>query len=132
MIRVLRVAADAEVTAHDVADAQAVQPQHFASYVGGLPDQAVYHPRALLRVHGRGHTLGLPANLTAWAFACAWRGLHLPYLLHGPVIITGRDSGGGVAALDAQLGAPVHATAQIVRETLAQWRQRPPSRTRLP
>lgn len=124
MIRVLRIAPDAVVTEHDVPDAQ---PENLTRHIGGPPEQAVYHPCALLHLHGNGRALGLPANLTAWALACAWGGLGLPYLLHGPVIITGREaSGGGVVALDAHLAGHVHTTAQIVRETLAGWQQRPP------
>ncbi|MET7621932.1 hypothetical protein [Streptomyces sp. NPDC005408] len=48
-------------------------------------------------------------------------------MFHGHVIITGREaSSGGVTALDAHLAGHVHTTAQIGRETLADWRQRPP------
>ncbi|MBZ3906555.1 hypothetical protein [Streptomyces griseiscabiei] len=80
-------------------------------------DQGLYHPQALLHVHGNGQTIGLDSNLTAWALASAWRGMPL-YSFHGPVVVTGRDQHGETtSALDDELAARVHAVAQTVRET---------------
>ncbi|MGW0770773.1 hypothetical protein [Streptomyces sp. NPDC002676] len=58
--------------------------------------------------------------------ASAWRGIVL-YPMHGPVIVTGRAQDGGVAVLDDGLAQHAHAVAQTVRETLGQWRTRPPA-----
>ena len=97
-------------------------------YIGttGAVDQGVYHPRALLHIHGDGSALGLAQNTTAWALASAWRGIAL-YPIHRPVIVTGRAQDGEAAALDNGLARHAHAVAQTVRETLGEWRTRPPA-----
>jgi hypothetical protein len=70
--------------------------------------------------------MGLAQNITAWALASTWRGLALDPI-HGPVVVTGRAHDGGVAALDDELAQHAHAVAQTARETLRQWRTRPPA-----
>ncbi|MFD7284002.1 hypothetical protein ACFV80_45265 [Streptomyces sp. NPDC059862] len=49
------------------------------------------------------------------------------YPVHGPVVVTGRAQDGGVAGLDDGLAQHAHAVAQTVRETLGEWRTRPPA-----
>ncbi|GGP78059.1 hypothetical protein [Streptomyces melanogenes] len=88
-------------------------------------DQGVYHHRAVLHLHGSGRTLGLPQNLVGWALASAWRGVAL-YPLAGTIVVTGRTADGEVTSLDDDLAEHVQAVAVTVRETLAQWRRRPP------
>ncbi|MEU0949955.1 hypothetical protein ABZ379_45950 [Streptomyces canus] len=92
----------------------------------GAVDQGLYHPHALLHVHGSGQSIGLDGNLTAWALASAWRGMSL-YPFHGPVVVTGRTQDGETSALDDDLAAHVHAVAQTVRETREAWQTRPPA-----
>ncbi|MDX3321146.1 hypothetical protein PV415_30000 [Streptomyces sp. ME03-5684b] len=89
-------------------------------------DQAVYHPRAVLHIHGNGRNLGLPQNLAAWALASAWRGMSL-YPLAGPIVVTGRTERGDVMALDGDLVQHTKAVAQTVRDTFSEWRARPPA-----
>ncbi|ALV39273.1 hypothetical protein [Streptomyces sp. CdTB01] len=89
-------------------------------------DQGVYHRRAALHIHGNGLKLGLPQNLAAWALASAWRGMPL-YPLAGPVVITGRTASGDMAALDNDLAQHAKAVAQTVRDTVSEWRERPPA-----
>ncbi|MFF4836974.1 hypothetical protein [Streptomyces sp. NPDC001315] len=86
----------------------------------------MYHRRVLLHIHGNGRAMGLAQNIAAWALASAWRGMAL-HPVHGPVVVTGRAQDGAVAALDDGLARHVHAVAQTVRETLAEWRTRPPA-----
>ncbi|WP_159029156.1 hypothetical protein [Streptomyces viridochromogenes] len=86
----------------------------------------MYHPQALLHVHGDGVSIGLDGNITAWALASAWRGMPL-YPFHGPVVVTGRTQDGETSALDDDLAAHVHAVAQTVRETREAWQARPPA-----
>ncbi|MFD9797157.1 hypothetical protein ACFWXK_40190 [Streptomyces sp. NPDC059070] len=91
----------------------------------GAADQAVYHRRAVLHLHGSGRTMGLARNWAGWALASAWRGPAL-YLLAGTLVITGRTTDGHITALDDDLTQHVHAVVDTVQETLTQWRQRPP------
>lgn len=48
------------------------------------------------------------------------------YPMAGPIVITGRTASGDVAALDDDLVQHALAVAQTVRETLEEWRTRPP------
>ncbi|WP_345600017.1 hypothetical protein [Streptomyces coacervatus] len=104
-------------------------PQHTAKRLPLRPpqpvDQGVYHRRAVLHIHGNGLNLGFPQNLAAWALASAWRGMPL-YPLAGPIVITGRTASGEVTALDDDLVQHALAVTQTVRETLGEWRTRPP------
>ncbi|MFB7510708.1 MULTISPECIES: hypothetical protein [Streptomyces] len=125
-MRALRIAPDTTVTELDLPE----PGTHSAirDHIGttGPVDQGLYHRRALLHVHGDGHGTGLEQNITAWALASAWRGIAL-YPIYGPVIVTGRAHDGGVATLDDDLAQLAHAVAQTVRETLGEWRNRPPA-----
>ncbi|MGW4823519.1 hypothetical protein ACWEP4_32375 [Streptomyces sp. NPDC004227] len=86
----------------------------------------MYHQWALLHIHGDGRATGLAQNIAAWALASAWRGMAL-YPIPGPVVVTGRAQDGEVTGLDASLAQHAHAVAQTVRETLGEWRTRPPA-----
>lgn len=68
----------------------------------GAVDQAVYHPRAVLDVHGEGQVIGLGRNFAAWALASDWRRTTLGPL-HGPVVVTGRTTEGEATAPDDDL-----------------------------
>ncbi|MEU9014635.1 hypothetical protein AB0D12_33740 [Streptomyces sp. NPDC048479] len=125
-MRALRIDPDATVTELDLpaTDAHSAIREHV-----GTPDavdQGAYHRRAVLHIHGTGQQAGLPQNLAAWALASAWRGMAL-YPLAGPIVITGLTAAGDVTALDDDLVQHATAVAQTVRETLAQWRTRPPA-----
>ncbi|WP_217237475.1 hypothetical protein [Streptomyces sp. AC555_RSS877] len=45
----------------------------------------------------------------------------------GPIVVTGRTASGDVTALDGDLVQRAKAVAQTVRDTLSQWRERPPA-----
>lgn len=49
------------------------------------------------------------------------------YPLAGTIVVTGRTETGDVTALDDDLVQHATAVAQTVRETLADWRARPPA-----
>ncbi|GAB1331743.1 hypothetical protein [Streptomyces sennicomposti] len=125
-MRALRIAPDTTVTELDLpeTDAHSAIQDHIGTT--DAVDQGVYHRRALLHIQGDGRANTLAQNITAWALASAWRGIAL-YPIHGPVIVTGRAQDGGVAALDDDLAQHAHAVAQTVRETLGEWRSRPPA-----
>lgn len=121
----LRIDPDATVTDLNLpaADAQSAIQEHLGS---DAVDHGVYHRRAVLHIHGNGQNLGLPQNLAAWALASAWRGMPL-YPLAGPIVVTGRTESGDVTALDDDLVQHAKAVAQTVRDTLSEWRARPPA-----
>ncbi|MGW1107897.1 hypothetical protein [Streptomyces sp. NPDC002540] len=125
-MRVLRI--DPDTTLTEVALSERDAHSAIREHVGttGAVDQAVYHPRALLHLHGEGQVIGLGQNLAAWALASAWRGMPL-YPLHGAVVLTGRTGDGGAEALDDDLAQHAHTVTQTVRETLETWRTRPPA-----
>ncbi|NEC35483.1 hypothetical protein [Streptomyces rubrogriseus] len=125
-MRAVKIAPDATVTELDLpeADTRAVIRELLGS--PDSVDQGIYHRRAVLHVHGNGRQLGLPQNLAAWALASAWRGTAL-YLLAGPVAITGRTMAGELTGLDGDLVRHARVVAQTVRETLTEWRRRPPA-----
>ncbi|MFF7890255.1 hypothetical protein ACH40F_58595 [Streptomyces sp. NPDC020794] len=125
-MQALRIASDTTVTGLTLPDLDARRAirEHLGST--GAADEAVYHRRALLQIHGSGQSIGLQQNLAAWALASAWRGMAL-YPLHGPVVITGRTQDGGVAPLDDDLAQYARAVAQTVRETLIEWQARHPA-----
>ncbi|MFE0930849.1 hypothetical protein ACFW4O_38115 [Streptomyces mutabilis] len=79
----------------------------------------------MLHIHGNGRQFRLPQNLAAWALASAWRGTAL-YPLAGPAALTGRTTVGELTGLDGDLVRHARAVAQTVRETLTEWRGRPP------
>ncbi|MFE3996208.1 hypothetical protein ACFXPW_31645 [Streptomyces goshikiensis] len=76
----------------------------------------------MLHVHGNGQAERLPLNLSAWVLASVWRGLELPYGLHGTVMETEPQS----EALDADLVAEIQAVCDAVAEVQAEWQDRPP------
>ncbi|SNX88479.1 hypothetical protein SAMN06272735_8930 [Streptomyces sp. TLI_55] len=125
-MRALRIDPDTTVTDIDLPDpgAHAAIRNHLGTT--GTVDQGLYHRRALLHIHGEGHARRLGQNITAWALASAWRGIIL-YPIHGPVVVTGRAQDGELAALGDDLAEHAHSVAQTVRDTLGEWRTRPPA-----
>ncbi|WP_128380313.1 hypothetical protein [Streptomyces cavernae] len=125
-MRALLIAPAGTVTELDLPEAG--ERSAIRDHVGSTEavDQGLYHPHALLHVHGNGQSIGLDSNLTAWALASAWRGMPL-YPVHGPVVVTGRTQDGETSSLDDELAAHVHAVAQTVRETREAWQARPPT-----
>ncbi|MFD8131198.1 hypothetical protein [Streptomyces mirabilis] len=109
-MQALRVASDTTVAGLTLPDLDARRAirEHLGST--GAADQAVYHRRALLHIHGSGQSIGLQQNLDAWVLVSRWRGMTL-YPLHGPVAIAGRSQDGGVAPLDDDLAQHVRAVA---------------------
>lgn len=93
-MRALRIYADTTITEFVLPDADAQQVIHERIGSTGAVDQAVYHRRACLHVHGEGQRIGLKENLVAWALASAWRRVAL-YPSHGPTVIIGRTGDGG-------------------------------------
>ncbi len=67
-----------------------------------------------------------PVFRRTWALASAWRGIPLCPLA-GPVVVTGRAESGDVTTLDVDLVQHERAVAHTVRDTLAEWRARPPA-----
>lgn len=124
-MQALRIDPDTTVTDLSLSetDAQSAIREHVGS---DAVDQGAYHRRALLHIHGNGLQVGLPQNLAAWALASAWRGTPL-YPLAGPIVITGRTASGDATALDDDLVQHAKAVAQTVRDTLSEWRARPPA-----
>ncbi|MEU9412225.1 hypothetical protein AB0E08_41935 [Streptomyces sp. NPDC048281] len=125
-MRALRIDPDTTVTglALPPADAHSVIRELVGS--PDAVDQATYHQRAVMHIHGTGRQDGLPQNLAAWALASAWRRTAL-YPLAGPIVVTGRTTTGDLSALDDYLVQHTQAVAQTVRDALAEWRDRPPA-----
>ncbi|MFI0772583.1 hypothetical protein ACH4TQ_48165 [Streptomyces sp. NPDC021218] len=122
----LRIDPDATSSRLDLPTDQAAQHNVLRSLIGGSTDRAVYHRNALLHVHGNGAGMRLPVNPAAWALACSWRGLALPYLLYGPVIVTGPDTSGTVEDLKDRLLAQAEEVARRAEELRLEWSARPP------
>ncbi len=125
-MRALRIDPDTTVTDLDLPETDGHSAIRELVGSPDAVDQGVYHRRALLHLHGDGQRAGLPQNLAAWALASAWRGVAL-YPLAGTIVITGRTETGDVAALDDDMVQHATAVAQTVRETLGEWRTRPPA-----
>ncbi|MGW7824657.1 hypothetical protein ACWGLF_42850 [Streptomyces puniciscabiei] len=125
-MRALRIVPDATFTELALPEADVFSAIRRHVGTSGAVDQAVYHPRVLLHVHGEGRGVGLGQNVAAWALASAWRGMAL-YPLHGPVVVTGRTPDGEAAALDDDLAEHARTVTQTVRDTLKAWRTRPPA-----
>ncbi|SEM78900.1 hypothetical protein [Streptacidiphilus jiangxiensis] len=89
--------------------------------VGGYADQGRYHPEVLLHVASDGSP---QPNLLAWALASAWRGLDIPYLLYGTVVVT---SAVGGADLPPGMASHVHAAGEAVSVIAWEWRSRRPA-----
>jgi hypothetical protein len=88
--------------------------------LGGRAEAARYHRGATLHVNADGATR---PNITAWVLACAWRGLELPYMLYGTVVVTGASDG---HVLPQTLAAQAERAANAISEVVEEWRGRPP------
>jgi hypothetical protein len=130
-MRALLITPDTTVTEIDLSEPDAHSMIRERIAATGTVDQALYHRRALLHIHGDGCGMGLVLNTAAWALASAWRGMAL-YPIHGPVIVTGPADDGDVAPLDDDLAQHAHTVAKTVRETLGEWRTRRPCPMRRP
>ncbi|GGT84914.1 hypothetical protein [Streptomyces violascens] len=97
--------------------------------MGGSTEAAHYHRGSVLHVPATGRTDGLGPNLAVWALACGWRTMELPYLLYGPVAITGPydTEGPAVEELSDRLTSQLHTVCDTVRETVTGWRTRRPA-----
>ncbi|MGW2863357.1 DUF3846 domain-containing protein [Streptomyces sp. NPDC001205] len=129
-MRAWRVDEGAGLTALDLAACDAgAQYEQIRSAVGGSAEPAYYHRGAVLHVPSTGSVDGLDPNLAAWALACGWRTMELPYLLHGPIVITGPYDADGatVTELSDRLTAQVRTVCDTVRETVTAWRTRRPT-----
>lgn len=104
-MRALRIDPDATVTDLDLPEPDAHPAIRESIGSPAAVDQGVYHPRAILHLHGEERVIGRERNLAAWALASAWRGLTL-YPLHGPVILSGRTRHGGIGALRPYAARP--------------------------
>ncbi|MET9083646.1 hypothetical protein ABZX77_17425 [Streptomyces sp. NPDC004237] len=125
-MRALRIVPDGSLTDIDLPEPDAHSAIRREVGFPDTVDQATYHRRAVMHVHGTGRTDGLPDNLVAWTLASAWRGTPL-YPLAGTIIVTGQTHGGRLTELDDDLVQQAKAVAQTVRETLDGWRMRPPA-----
>ncbi|WP_395577416.1 hypothetical protein [Streptomyces sp. BK79] len=124
-MRALKIAPDATITEIDLPETGAHAAIRELLGFSDAVEQGIYHRRAVLHVHGNGRQVGLPQNLAARALASAWRGMVL-YPLAGTVAVTGRTTAGELTGLDGDLVQHATAVAQTVRETLTEWRRRPP------
>lgn len=128
-VHAVRIDTDGRTSPVDLPESTAGLRSTLRDLLGGVPEQAVYHRRSLLWVHGDDQGTGLAPNLTAWALASAWRRTPLPYQFYGTVVVTGRDGDGASTLLDDDLSAHAHTVAETVRSTVAAWRRRPPAST---
>ncbi|MFJ2349597.1 hypothetical protein [Streptomyces antimycoticus] len=124
-MRALRINPDATSTRLHLPTEQAAQHDLIRRLIGGSTDRAVYHRQALLHVHHNGTGTQLPVNPAAWALACTWRGLDLPYLLYGPVIITGPDTGSTIEELNDRLLTQAEKITRTAQELRLEWSTRP-------
>ncbi|MGW1870352.1 hypothetical protein ACWCPS_33005 [Streptomyces mauvecolor] len=130
MVRAWLVDEGARLTALNLpADDAGAQYAQIRSAVGGSAEAAYYHRATVLHVPATGSTDGLSPNLPAWALACGWRKMELPYLLYGPIVITGPydADGAAVGELSDRLTAQVRTVCGTVRETVIGWRTRRPA-----
>ncbi|MCX4721999.1 hypothetical protein OG818_40625 [Streptomyces virginiae] len=118
----LRIDTDGAVAVVPWPEEHAERRDVVRSAVGGSPDEAVYHRRASMHVHGSGQIEQLPLNLSAWVLASIWRGMEIPYGFHGPVVVTGPQ----LAGLDEDLEGVVQAVSAAVAEIRLEWVTRPP------
>ncbi len=125
--RALHIAPDATSSHLDLPEDAHAQHDILRNLIGDTVDRAVYHRQALLHLHGNGAGRRLPVNPAAWALACAWRRLDLPYLLYGPVIVTGPDTRGVLQTLADSLLGEAEEVARRVEELRLEWSTRPPA-----
>jgi len=128
-VHAVRIDTDGRTSPVDLPEDTAGLRSALRGHLGGIPEQAVYHQRSLLWVHGDGQGTGLAPNLTAWALASAWRRTPLPYQFYGAVVVTGGDGDGASTLLDDDLAGHAHTVAATVQSTMAAWRRRPPAST---
>ncbi|GAA2418052.1 hypothetical protein ACFPFX_04820 [Streptomyces mauvecolor] len=130
MVRAWVVDEGARLTALELpADDAGAQYAQIRSAVGGSAEAAYYHRGSVLHVPATGSVDGLSPNLVVWALACGWRKMELPYLLYGPIVITGPydEDGAAVGELADRLTAQVRTVCDTVRETVIGWRTRRPA-----
>ncbi|MBO3681726.1 hypothetical protein [Streptomyces sp. NEAU-YJ-81] len=122
----LRIDPDATSSRLNLPTDSTAQHDVLRSLIAGSTDRAVYHRQALLHLHSNGAGIRLPVNPAAWALACTWRGLNLPYLLYGPVIVTGPDTSGAIEDLNDRLLTEAEKVADKALELRLEWSARPP------
>ncbi|MFD8886712.1 hypothetical protein ACFV0H_30015 [Streptomyces erythrochromogenes] len=122
-MKLLRIDTDGAVVGGPCLEEQRERRDVVRTVLGGLPEEAVYHRRASLYVHGSGQVERLPMNLTGWVLASVWRGLEIPYGLYGPVVVTGPQ----MTDLDEDLVGEVLAVCAAVAEVRLEWVTRAPA-----
>ncbi|MCT9093534.1 hypothetical protein N4G70_32395 [Streptomyces sp. ASQP_92] len=130
MVRAWHIDEGARLTPLDLpADDAGAQYAQIRSAVGGSAEAAYYHRAAVLHVPSTGSVDGLEPNLAGWALACGWRQMDLPYLLYGPIVITGSydAESAAVGELSGRLTAQVRTVCDTVQETVIGWRTRRPA-----
>ncbi|MEV8063122.1 hypothetical protein AB0P37_43630 [Streptomyces antimycoticus] len=125
-VRALHIDPDATSWHLELPEDASAQHDVLCRLIGDTVDRAMYHRQALLHVHGNGAGMRLPVNPAAWALACAWRRLDLPYLLYGPVIVTGPDTSGVIETLNDRLLSQAEEVARRTKELHLEWSTRPP------
>lgn len=88
---------------------------------GGVAEPAYYHPNTVFHLGGNSMSAE-PDNYAAWALACTWRGLHIPYPLCGPVVVTGpmEEDSAAYADLDADHADQAQHVTDTARTVLTQ------------
>ncbi|MGR3938473.1 hypothetical protein [Streptomyces sp. BRA346] len=122
----LRIDPDASSLRIDLPGEATAQDDLLRELIGDTIDRGHYHRQAPMHVHGSGQRMQLPVNVAAWALACAWRGLDLPYLLYGPVVVTGPYVGRVFRGLDERLVYEAEDVARRVGELRNEWATRAP------
>lgn len=111
---------EATATRIHLPDTPQGQHQALRGYIGDTVERAYYHRQAVLHLHGESQINGMPPNFAAYALACAWRGVRLPYALCGPIVITGPEEGGALVSLDDQLTRHAEYAAETARTLYGQ------------
>ncbi|MFD8340201.1 hypothetical protein ACFV42_47640 [Streptomyces solisilvae] len=125
--RALHIDPDAASSRLNLPEDANAQHDILRSLIGDTADRAIYHRQALLHLHSNGAGRRLPVNPAAWALACVWRGLDLPYLLYGPVIVTGPDTRGVLQTLTDSLLDEAEEIARRTAQLRVEWSTRPPA-----
>ncbi|MEV7177844.1 hypothetical protein [Kitasatospora sp. NPDC093679] len=121
----LQIEPNGQMEAIDLPDDPALRTRAITTRLSNSADRAVYHPQAVMWVHGNG-ARSLPPNLTATALASVWRGLDIgsSYFLHGRVLITAADE---EADLRDDLAVQAQAVADAITNCGRSWRTAPPA-----
>jgi hypothetical protein len=116
------------VTKVELPDDPALLQRVVSTRLGGSPDRAVYHRRALMWLHGNAINEGMPPNVVATALASAWRGTDIgaSYFLHGRVIVTGSEAG-GADHLGEELTIQAQEVGQVIADRALAWQTAPPA-----